>query len=165
MIVSLQRCDDVKECSLRVGSIACQLHDDRPQRRRDVFEKSAGRASSPERTALTSARSKLPPSGGAISEGTGLSVTASALSASLSCGLVFFGTNKFWTSRLRDHMTIPLTNSRPTERQLNSQRLRPSQVGLFRRQTTGFVRRTTGVPIWRDYELQHMRRAPKLHNE
>src|SRR3954469_939213 len=45
MIVSLQRCHDVKECSLRVGSIACQLHDDRPQRRRDVFEKSAGRAS------------------------------------------------------------------------------------------------------------------------
>jgi hypothetical protein len=42
MIVSLQRCDDVKECSLRVGSIACQLHDDRPQRCRDVFEKSAG---------------------------------------------------------------------------------------------------------------------------
>src|SRR4051794_4635467 len=45
MIVSLQRCNDVKECSLRVGSIACQLPDDRPQRRRDVFEKSAGRAS------------------------------------------------------------------------------------------------------------------------
>jgi hypothetical protein len=45
MIVSLQRCDDVKECRLCVGSIACQPYDDRPQRRRDVFEKSAGRAS------------------------------------------------------------------------------------------------------------------------
>jgi hypothetical protein len=40
---------------------------------------------------------------------------------------------------------------------LNSQRLRSSQVGLFRRQTTGFVRQTTGVPIWRDYELQQCR--------
>jgi hypothetical protein len=37
---------------------------------------------------------------------------------------------------------------------LNSQRLRPSRVGLFCRQTTGFVRKTTGVPNWRDYELQ-----------
>jgi hypothetical protein len=69
--------------------------------------------------------------------------------------LAFFRTNRFWTNRLRDHMTSPLTNSRPTERQLNSQRLRPSQVGLFRRQTTGFVRKTTGMPIWRDYECNN----------
>ncbi len=35
----------MKERSLRVRSLACQLHDDRPQCRRDVFEKSARRPS------------------------------------------------------------------------------------------------------------------------
>ena len=54
-----QRCDNVKECSLRVGSIACQPHDDRPQRRRDVQE-ICWPCQPTEKTALTSARSKLP---------------------------------------------------------------------------------------------------------
>jgi hypothetical protein len=42
----------------------------------------------------------------AASEAAGRSATALALSASLSCDLAFFGTNRFWTNRLRDHMGI-----------------------------------------------------------